>query len=269
MIDFEDALRRDLHERAAAHRPAPGLRERVEARIAVHDRRRRARRLAASGATAALVLIAGVVAVDLGGPATTTVASLTPRSGESGWEPMAEAPIEARFQHTAVDMGGEVLVFGGYVADGRRADGAAVYDPVQGTWREVDAPPGDMGGATAAWADGQVLALDVDGGLARFDPGSGSWSERAGSPFDSTSMAVTATVWTGDRLLVVNNAGASPGAAGYDPVADAWEPFDPPPVGLVFFDAVWSGRTLLVVGDTGAGGSSFPRLVVQELILVR
>lgn len=45
MTDFEDTLRHSLHERADGHLPAPDLAERVEARIAVHDRRRKARRL--------------------------------------------------------------------------------------------------------------------------------------------------------------------------------------------------------------------------------
>lgn len=164
-------------------------------------------------------------------------------------------------------MDGQVLVFGGYDADNDQAEGAAVYDPGAGMWRKVDGPPGNMGGATAAWADGQVLAVDVDGGLTSFDPGSGTWSERESSPFATTSNAVTATVWTGDRLLVVDsNVGGTEGSgtASYDPFIDEWARLFPPPIDMDLSDAVWTGTKLLMVADHGGSGSSFPRLVALE-----
>lgn len=270
MID-EDDIRTLLHDAAAranagvggSGRPADPARYR--ARIDERARLRRTR--AVGGALAAALAVAGaaVVVPGLRGDPATDVATATPRSGAPGWTAMAEAPIEPRFQHTAVAMDGDVLVFGGFRADSSDARGAARYDPASGRWTAVDDPPGDVAGATAVWTGDHVFALDLHGRLLEFDPTDGSWTTGPHSPFAATANAVTAMVWTGREVVVINTASDERATAAYDPTTRRWRRLDAPPFELAFFDAAWTGHDVVAVADTGGSGKSFPRLAVLAL----
>ena len=269
MIDEND-LRAELRSAADGVRPSAGLRHRVEGRIAARRRRAAAvRAVSAIGAAAfvvvGLVVIAERPASDDGDP---VAVGRTPRSAADagGWAAIAPAPIEARFQHTSVPLGdGRVLVFGGYTSGGGEADGASIYDPVQGTWEVVPDPPGNVGGATAVWADGRVVALDLDGRTLLFDPSAGTWSNGPRSPFGSTANAVTKLVWTGEEVIVVNSGADGRNAAALDLGKREWREFDGPPLDLAFYDAAWTGSEVLVAADVGGSGKSFPRVVVLAL----
>jgi hypothetical protein len=261
---FEDELRATLHQ-AVDHVRAPAeLDELVDARITVHRRRGVVRRTAAGGVVVALAV--GIVAslVAAGGPATTTSPTqATPRTGQPGWSTIAPSTVQARFQHTMVWTGTEVVVLGGY---GVRGDGdaldshplssAAAYDPATGLWRTIADFPGrddDSTVAGAVWTGSEVLALDGEGALHAWSPTADHWRELAHSPFTGTSNAVTGVVWTGTQLVVVNggsSAEGSPddGTAVYDPASDTWRSLDRLPITYGFADTFWTGSQVVVVG---------------------
>jgi hypothetical protein len=261
---FEDELRHELH-RAVDHVHAPAeLDELVDRHIVRNRRRGITRRAAAGGVVVALAV--GIVAslVAAGGPATSTSPTqATPRTGQPGWSTIAASTVEARFQHTMVWTGTEVVVLGGY---GVRGDGdaldshpltsAAAYDPATGLWRTIaDYPFHDDDGtvAGAVWTGEEVLALASEGALHAWSPATDTWRELADGPFTGTSTAVTGVVWTGSELVVVNGGsgeGGAPdeGTAIYDPGSDTWRSVDQLPITYGFADTFWTGSQVVVVG---------------------
>lgn len=270
MIDFEERLRSGLRS-ASERRPAPtGLAQRLEDRIHRRERRARAQRVAAAGVIVVFALAAGVLAFvgSAGDRGVTSLANSTPRNGAAGWMTIPDAPITARYQHTAVNIDGEVLVYGGYRGDDA-ASGAAIYEPASGRWRAVANPPGDMSSAVAVWTGAVVLTLDTDGRLYSYDPEDDHWAELARSPLGSSSNAVTAVAWTGEILLGVQTFGGDPSApaphpVSYDPATDEWTEYEDDAAVLTSFsDAVWTGDELVVVGASRGSGSTFPTLKVR------
>jgi hypothetical protein len=273
MID-EDDLRGRLHaavEAAMGDGPGgSGAPPPYEARIAARSRRAVARRTAVT--VLAVVGVVAAVAVPSivrdGSTPGETVATATAGSSSSagGWSPTSEAPIEPRFQHSALLVGDDVLVFGGYRGGGDgHARGAALYRPSAGTWARLPDPPVDLSGGVGVSTGDGALALSVDGQLVAYDGARRGWSRLGPSPFEAASSAVTSMVWTGDRVVVVNSASGARGAAVYDPAADRWRSLDAPPYDLHFFDGVWTGASYLAVADVEGSGKSFPRLVVLAL----
>jgi hypothetical protein len=271
MID-EDDLRSRLHAAVdAAVTDVPGVSAApppYEARIAARARTVAARRTAVTVLAVVAVVAAAAVPsiVRDGSRRGSTVATATPGSSSApAWSPTAEAPIEPRFQHTAVLVGDDVLVFGGYRAGGGSARGAALFHASRGTWVRLPDPPVDLSGGVGVSTGDGALALSVEGQLVAYDGGRREWSRLGPSPFAAASSAVTSMVWTGDRVVVVNSASGARGSATYDPAADRWRSLDAPPYEISFFDGVWTGASYLAVADVGGSGKSFPRLVVLEL----
>jgi hypothetical protein len=269
MMDFEERVRTELVS-AAERRPSPiDLAALVDDRIRRRERRGRAQRVAAVGVAVGFVVAAGALA--LLGPAghggVTSLANSTPRKGTPGWMTIPEAPISARFQHTAVNLDGEVLIFGGFQGDSE-ASGAAIYDPSSGRWRPAADPPGDMRSAVAVWTGSVVFALDTKGDLFSYNPEGDRWSTLARSPLATSGNAVTAVVWTGKALLGVHRFGGDPDVpaahpVSYDPTNDAWTEYDDDSVVLSSFgDAVWTGDELIAVGTSAGSGSTHPALEV-------
>nr|MBA2497091.1 hypothetical protein [Acidimicrobiia bacterium] len=198
-------------------------------------------------------------------------AAATPRTGARGWRPMAAAAIEPRFQHLQVWTGTEVVVFGGYGDDGEPIGGGAAYNPTAGTWRTIADPPLRL--TIADWTGSEVLALTTDGELWDYDPADDDWRELTTSPYDGEDeIAGTIAVagWTGSELVIAYTAAAADGrapgdSAAYDPATDTWRTLPGAPFDITFADAVWTGEQLVVAGDTGAGGSTYPRLELWAL----
>jgi hypothetical protein len=280
---FEDELRATLHRTVdQVHAPAE-LGELVDDRIARNRRRGIVRRGAAGGVVVALAV--GIVAslVVAGGPATTTSPTqATPRTGQPGWSTIAPSTVDARFQHTMVWTGTEVVVIGGY---GVRGDGdaldshplnsAAAYDPAAGLWRTIaDYPFHDDDGtvAGAVWTGTEVLALGSEGALHAWSPATDTWRELTHSPFTGTSTAVTGVVWTGSQLVVVNGGSAEEGSpddgtAIYDPGSDTWREVERMPSTYTFANTLWTGAEVVVVGSDAGTGGTRQRLVVLVLDL--
>jgi len=157
--------------------------------------------------------------------------------------PQEGAP-HARYKHTAVWTGKEMLVWGGTTPNGANKsinlsfnDGAR-FDPATGHWKpiSINGAPGERSSHMAVWSGTEMLVwgggtskgecLNTGG---RYDPISDRWTPLAmdGAPAPRFMMRPDAGIWTGKQFLV---------CGGYDlntefGSAHAWSP---PPVMQLF-----------------------------------
>ena len=94
-------------------------------------------------------------------------AILDPATGIWTPLPTTGAPA-ARYHHSAVWTGSEMIVFGGEGVAGAAITSAA-FDPARNTWRTLSAPPASATRPTGAWS-GQLLLTFSAGGLVTLDP---------------------------------------------------------------------------------------------------
>jgi N-acetylneuraminic acid mutarotase len=209
------------------------------------------------------------------------------------WLPVStwNAP-EARFDHTAVWTGTEMLVWGGFT-DGRSryAGGHAQahlnsggrYDPATDTWRPIT-----MVGAPAkrcwqsavwtgkemiVWGGGNATRGFNDGG--RYDPANDTWKPIGGDCPLSPRVHHVA-VWApggnnngcGSGEMIIWGGAAREGdaqseyfedGARYNPETDTWQLISTKgvPKGRILTKAVWTGKELLIwggVNDAQASG---------------
>ncbi|MCY1046251.1 hypothetical protein OV208_33385 [Corallococcus sp. bb12-1] len=144
------------------------------------------------------------------------------------WRPLASAGApEARWAHTAVWTGTEMLVFGGLGCGGdgpRYCEGGARYDPRRDAWSPLSTK---------------------------------------GAPSPRTGHVA---VWTGTRMLVWGGAAAKCGNGGsgacadgavYDPASDTWTPLrtEGAPSARSGHAGVWTGQSLFIWGGLGGAGA--------------
>jgi hypothetical protein len=183
--------------------------------------------------------------------------------GTNSWSPVATANApNARFYHTAIWTGSEMIVWGGlnypvYDLSGGR------YNPVTDTWTPtslVDAPALRWLHA-AVWTGTEMIVQGGNPGVTaggRYNPATDTW--RATSPVNSANNGEGITaVWTGSEMIVwggldedslFHNDGGR-----YDPATDLWHPTStmnvPSARGL--HDAVWTGSEMIVWGGFSFG----------------
>ena len=201
------------------------------------------------------------------------------------WLPTStlETVPSARWRHTAVWTGAELVVWGG--EDGALAlQTGGRFDPATASWT-----PTSVGGAplprtahTAVWTGTEMIVwggggapngstLQFDTG-ARYNPATDTWIDMTlvDAP---VGRAHHRAVWTGKHLIVwgggdygttFRNTGGR-----YDPATDTWAPTSVGPgvpSGRDSHAAVWTGRELIVWGgydghgDTDSGGRYDPAL---------
>jgi len=166
------------------------------------------------------------------------------------------APV-ARFAHTAVWTGSEMIVWGGYshtfnflptggVAGDAVRDPQAItidlgplnsggiYNPATDTWRPVstlNAPP-PRGEHTAIWTGSRMIVWGGDGpqsnlaGGGIYDPVTDTWTPTSGIDEPSARDAHTA-VWTGSRMVIWGGTGGMDNlrtGGVFDPVTNSWKP---------------------------------------------
>ena len=188
------------------------------------------------------------------------------------WRPTSttDAP-QARFQHTAVWTGREMLVWGGYTDAQSLYHGAynnaylnsgGAYDPARDTWRDIStagAPAARFnhvalwtGDRMIIWGGNDATKAFNDGGL--YDPATGNWQpiNQAGAP---SPRKQPLAVWTGKEMIVWGGASRDDRAcyqdgARYNPATDRWTPISTngAPIGRVFANAVWTGSKMVFWG---------------------
>ena len=188
--------------------------------------------------------------------------------GTNSWLPVSAAGApNARFYHTAVWTGSEVVVWGGlnypvYDLSGGR------YNPVTDTWT-----PTSLAGApslrwfhTAVWTGSEML---VEGGTpgavsgGRYNPATDVWT--ATSSLNSPPGSEGATgVWTGKELILwggLDEASFYHNDGGrYDLAGNVWRPTGTMnvPAARGLHAAAWTGAEMVVWGGASWGGQSPP-----------
>ena len=142
----------------------------------------------------------------------------------------------ARYFHTAVWTGGEMLVWGGDSRDGNRNDGGR-YDPAADSWTATDTTnaPSVRDSQTAVWTGSEMIVWGgkyYDAGYhflntgGRYDPATDSWTATDTISTPSARYLHTA-VWTGSEMIVWGGTNSTEGTTyntggRYDPATDSW-----------------------------------------------
>ncbi len=163
---------------------------------------------------------------------------------------------DARYLHTAVWSGTQMIVYGG-----RGGFNAGAYNPTTNVWSNVtrtNSPGGfyELIEHSAVWAGTTMI---VWGGLAsngvvseggRYAPGTNSWTPTSDSNAPLTRAEQT-TVWTGAEMIVHGGRTLEPLTTyRYDPALDHWSLAAASSLTgtLTLHTAVWSGTEMIVWG---------------------
>jgi N-acetylneuraminic acid mutarotase len=166
------------------------------------------------------------------------------------------APPAARWQHTAVWTGREMIVWGGW-CNGTVVNTGARYNPSNDTWTAMttDGAPSARRWHTAIWTGTEMIVwggwdgTSVTNSGARYNPVTDTWTDLPAS--DRPPGAINHTgVWTGTEMIVF---GGTDGdlfelntGGRYDPATDAWTPISGPY--LAEHTAVWTGSRMILWG---------------------
>jgi len=176
---------------------------------------------------------------------------------------------EARYLHTAVWTGSEMIVWGGYGNSGYLSTGAR-YNPGTNSWTATSTTdaPGTRASHTAAWTESEMI---VWGGVGtggrtntggKYNPGTDSWI--ATSITDAPSARSSHTVvWTGGEMIIWGGSAGSGNylntGGRYDPDTDSWTATtiaNAPPARYVH-TAIWSGSEMIVWGGWAGNPNYF------------
>ena len=174
----------------------------------------------------------------------------------------------ARFQHTAVWTGSEMIVWGG--TDGTNLfNTGGEYNPSTDSWTVTSTAnaPDPRNFHTAVWAGDQMIVWggctdpnfcgEYTGG--RYNPGTNSWTATSLTNAPSPRAGHTA-VWTGNEMIVW---GADYDDGGrYDPSTDSWTATSTTnaPDARHGNTAVWTGSDMIVWGGFGFSNGTYANL---------
>lgn len=187
---------------------------------------------------------------------------------QDAWLPLplpTAAPTARRF-HSAVWTGSEMIVWGGYQADGLDASDGGRYDPATDTWSPLNlsGAPGARNRHTAIWTGSRMLVwgggffLGVLGDGGSYNPATNSWSAIATGGAAPQGRSAHAAVWTGSRMLIWGGqveqsfGSYAPTASGasYNPTNNTWTTINSTgaPSARADHAYAWSGSQLLIWG---------------------
>ncbi len=190
-----------------------------------------------------------------------------------GWSPIAPlaAPVaEARFEHSAVWTGSEMIVWGGQNQVPTTTHTGAIFDPAGGRWRSTSDRGAPLARAvhTAVWTGTEMIvwggqnvggdALDSGGA---YSPARDEWRpvRAEGSP---EPRSYTRAAWTGSEMIVWGGGLGRPiqtffdTGARYRPDLDRWTPVTRvgAPSARAESSLSWTGSELVVWGGLGPSG---------------
>jgi len=168
---------------------------------------------------------------------------------------------EARYYHTAVWTGSEMIIWGGYNGSTFFNTGGR-YSPGTDSWTATSTAnaPGGRFLHTAVWTGSQMTVWggSPDGGYSylniggRYNPGTNSWAATSTTNAPTARASHTA-VWTGNEMMVwggVNGPSGLNSGGRYDPIADSWTATSTThaPAARYYHTAVWTGSEMIVWG---------------------
>jgi N-acetylneuraminic acid mutarotase len=186
----------------------------------------------------------------------------------NSWAPVSTngAP-GARYDHTAVWTGSEMIVWGGsgaslYLNDGGR------YNPAGNSWTVVttNGAPAARRYHTAVWTGSEMTvwggespgSYSNDGG--RYNPAGNSWMLILNSlPNTPAARPYHTAVWTGSEMIIwggVSGATYLSDGARYKPAGNSWAPIlsslPNTPAARYRHTAMWTGSEMIVWGGSGS-----------------
>jgi N-acetylneuraminic acid mutarotase len=183
------------------------------------------------------------------------------------WTPIADtSALAARFGHTAVWTGHEMIVWGGAASSTYSYGDGASYDPSTGTWTAIASAgaPSARRDHVAVWTGSEMIvwggsSISAGGGVyadtSVYDPVADAWSSLATTGTPSERFAPIA-VWTGSELVMWGGGNSSTSSLGdgarLDPMTGAWSslPTTNAPSARRDHTAVWIGSDVLVWGGS-------------------
>ncbi len=165
----------------------------------------------------------------------------------------------ARYQHTAVSTGTDILVWGGRNSVPTHFQDGAIYHPLEDTWDAITTTgaPGQRRQHCAVWAGDKMFVwggydgTTVLGSGGLYDPALNSWTTASSVNAPSRRMDAVA-VWTGSVVIVwggysldMPNYLQTGGV--YNPATDTWTDTNDTSANLP------SGRRSMAAGWTGTG----------------
>ena len=168
------------------------------------------------------------------------------------WQAGPPLPVP-RTEVAAAVAGGEIVVAGGYLADGTRTARVDLYDPAHGTWRDGPPLPRPLNHAAAASLRGHVV---IAGGYARLGTPTttavrldgSAWRRLAPLPWPRAAAA--AATLNGVLYVVggVTEGGLARSALRYDAGRNRWVPIPGPTPRQHLAAAVARGRIYAIAG---------------------
>ena len=170
------------------------------------------------------------------------------------WLPHSSIP-DARYDHTAIWTGNEMIVWGGYF-NGRLNTGIR-YNPTIDSWQttSTNGAPSARDNHTAIWSGSEMI---VWGGSpstnsgGRYSPSNDSWLPITTNGAPSVRNGHT-VIWSGDEMIVwggrANGSYVNDGGR-YNPSTDTWKSTNVigAPLARTKYSAVWSGSDMIVWG---------------------
>lgn len=146
----------------------------------------------------------------------------------------------ARFNHTAVWTGSEMIVWGGSTANGAR------YSPGTGLWFAIAGGPSYEGNLAAVWT-GTDMIIWGNTTKAKYNLASNSWTNPITGITGGYSSIGSKAVWTGSTIIFWG--GTGPGGT-YNPTTNTCEYISntPGPPVVNSGTAVWTGSYMLTYG---------------------
>jgi hypothetical protein len=251
----------------ARRRPAPVMAtadEAPELAPAEHagPRGRRRALLAAAAVLVAIALVSGVVALTRDHDEAGQV-DIGPEPGLArGWNQIAAPPFAPRDGAATAWTGRYLVVWGGSASrdTGPALEDGWVYDASTSQWRAMARSPlaarrnavtGWTGDAVGIWGGHSGTAPLNDGAL--YDPAANTWRELPAAPFEPSNSL--AAIWAGP-VLFVHDWPNSEDIAELEPAllldtrTGQWDASPPELVDRYVYATSWTGRVLLVKGET-------------------
>ena len=214
---------------------------------------------------------------------TTTVISHTPTDSGGRYNPATDtwtpvdllgAPPDARYSHSAVWNGSQMLIYGGRGNGGDVASGGR-YLPGGGSfsWTTLPAFLTERARHSAVWTGSEMILwggfttsnFEVTYTGGRYLPANNSWTETANHA-SPEGRGDHKAVWTGTEMLLWggrNTPGGQLATLGtgsrYSPASDTWAPVSNAgaPSARFGHTAVWVGNELLVFGGSASANGPY------------
>ena len=211
--------------------------------------------------TGSYVLITGGYMHDYGSTpslySTNTASRFSPSTNT--WTALAYDPALARYQHSAVWTGTEMLVWGGYqpyYGQGAAISNGSRYNLATNTWTAL-APtgaPAERANHSAAWTGSRMLIYGGGQPIGgRYDLSTNTWSPMAGLT-ERSARTESTHVWTGRELLIwggLDETGITiQNGLRYNPSTGQWTTISSigAPVARRSHSAIWTGTKMIVWG---------------------